>query len=70
MDNRKGTVAWFDASSGQGMIHEDNGGLYYVHYSAIESSDNFKTLTRGQRVTFTLYRNLYMAQVDTVKQLN
>lgn len=65
---RKGKVAWFDKSSGQGMILDTKSNkTYFVHYSAIDSSEDIKTLSKGDSVRFKLYTNLYMSQVDYVK---
>lgn len=67
---KSGVVSWFDESSGEGMIFcEQDNCQYYVHYSAINSDDKFKTLIKGSEVEFTLYTNLYMSQVDSIKQV-
>lgn len=50
----KGTVKWFNAQKGFGFITNDNGGEdVFVHFSGI-SSNGFKTLEEGQKVTFDL----------------
>lgn len=49
------TVKWFDAEKGYGFIHHPNDGEdVFVHYSNIESDDDFKTLQSDQRVRFEL----------------
>lgn len=49
------TVKWFDAKKGYGFInHPDGGDDVFVHYSQIESDDDFKTLHTGQSVQFEL----------------
>ena len=64
----KGTVLWFDDSSGEGMVWgEKEECSYYVHFSAIQSTDVWKTLAKGSKVEFKLYTNLYMSQVDKVR---
>ena len=47
-----GTVKWFNESKGFGFIQRENGPDLFVHFSNIQG-DGFKTLTEGQRVTFT-----------------
>ena len=48
----KGTVKWFNENKGFGFISNDNGGDdVFVHFSAI-TSQGYKTLTEGQKVTF------------------
>lgn len=56
MDNmEQSTVKWFDAKKGYGFInHPDGGDDVFVHYSQIESDDDFKTLHTGQSVQFEL----------------
>ena len=48
-----GTVKWFNAEKGYGIIADDDGGNdVFVHFSAIQA-DGFKTLNEGQKVTFS-----------------
>lgn len=49
------TVKWFDAKKGYGFIdHPEDGEDVFVHYSNIQSDDDFKTLQSGQRVRFEM----------------
>ncbi|HDP4345795.1 TPA: cold-shock protein [Staphylococcus aureus] len=48
-----GTVKWFNAEKGFGFIEQENGGDVFVHFSGI-SSDGYKTLEEGQKVTFEI----------------
>lgn len=67
---KAGEVQWFDTMSGEGMIiDKEDGTSYYVHYSAIDSNAKFKKLEKGKKVKFTLYENLYMKQVDKIKEV-
>lgn len=55
MDMEQSTVKWFDAKKGYGFInHPDGGEDVFVHYSQIESGDDFKTLHTDQPVEFEL----------------
>jgi CspA family cold shock protein len=49
------TVKWFDAKKGYGFInHPEGGDDIFVHYSQIETDDDFKTLRTGQSVRFEM----------------
>ena len=39
-----GTVRWFDDLKGEGVIRDENGNSFFVHYSAIETDKKRKTL--------------------------
>jgi cold shock protein len=52
-----GIVKWFNAEKGFGFITDENGGEdVFVHFSAI-SSNGYKSLDEGQRVTFDLEKD-------------
>lgn len=52
-----GTVKWFNSQKGYGFITNEEGGEdIFVHYSAI-SSNGYKSLEEGQRVTFDIERD-------------
>ena len=54
MSSTTGTVKWFNAEKGFGFISQSNGGQdVFVHFRAIVG-DGYKSLTEGQRVTFTV----------------
>ncbi|PUX38223.1 transcription antiterminator/RNA stability regulator CspE [Cronobacter sakazakii] len=55
MANRmNGSVKWFNADKGFDFIAPADGSKdVFVHFSAIQS-DNFRTLTEGQQVEFSV----------------
>lgn len=64
-----GTVHWFDESSGEGLIKSETGVNYYVHYSAIESKEKWKSLKDKKKVKFQTVEDLTFAQVTRVKEI-
>jgi CspA family cold shock protein len=50
----QGVVKWFSNQKGYGFIEQEEGEDVFVHYSAIEGQDGFKTLAEGDRVTFDI----------------
>ena len=64
-----GTVRWFDELKGEGVIRDENGKSFYVHYSAIETEKKRKTLKKGKEVKFQLLEDSHFVQVDKVKDL-
>lgn len=47
----QGTVKWFNDDKGYGFITRESGDDVFVHFSAIQG-DGFKSLSKGQHVTF------------------
>lgn len=64
-----GTVRWFDDLKGEGLIRDESGNSFYVHYSAIESEKKRKTLKKGKEVKFQLLEDSHFTQVDRVKEI-
>jgi len=49
----RGKVKWFDNKKGYGFIQPDDGTAdLFVHYSAIKSELDFKTLKQGSEVEY------------------
>lgn len=53
-DKQKGTVKFFNEKKGYGFITKEDGNDVFVHFTSIESEDDFKTLKEGQAVEFEL----------------
>jgi cold shock protein len=65
-----GKVRWFDELKGEGVIRDENGKSYFVHYSAIDKKkSNFKSLEKGKEVKFQLLEDSHFTQVDKVKEV-
>lgn len=55
MTTETSTVKWFDVKKGYGFINHPSGGDdIFVHYSHIESDEEFKALRTGQTVRFEM----------------
>ena len=50
-----GTVTWFDDHTGKGIITDDDGIDYKVHYSSIESKSKWKSLEKNTKVKFVAF---------------
>jgi cold shock protein len=48
-----GIVKWFNEKKGFGFIEQEEGPDVFVHHSGI-SSDGFRTLNEGDKVTFDI----------------
>jgi len=66
----EGKVKWFDAKKGYGFVSDTSDDKdYFVHFSEIQS-DEFKTLTEGQEVTFEIgdgVKGKVAKNVNTIK---
>ena len=49
-DKEKGTVKFFNEKKGYGFITKEDGNDVFVHFSSIESDNDFKTLKQDQAV--------------------
>lgn len=64
-----GKVRWFDDLKGEGLIRDENGNSFYVHYSAIDSEKKRKVLRKNKNVKFQLLEDSHFAQVSKVKEI-
>lgn len=80
----KGRVLWFDSTVGEGVVKDENGERFYVHYSAIQNrprknltlkkanhkqNNLTKVLKADQEVEFTIYENSYLKQVKFIREV-
>lgn len=47
-----GICKWFDNGKGYGFLTGEDGKDVFVHYTAIQSDEERKTLNQGDKVTF------------------
>ncbi len=60
-----GTVKWFNEAKGFGFLAQESGPDVFAHFSAI-AGDGFKTLTEGQRVSFTVTKGQKGPQAENI----
>lgn len=48
----EGTVKWFDNAKGYGFAVNEAGEDVFIHYRAIMSDQEYKTLAEGQQIAF------------------
>jgi cold shock protein len=66
-DRQNGIVKWFDNGKGYGFITRDQGDDVFVHFRNIQG-EGFKTLTQGQKVTFTVIDGQKGLQAEDVNK--
>lgn len=65
----KGVVKWFNGSKGFGFISREDGTDVFVHYSAIESNGEYRTLNEGEQVEFEVTDSPKGLQAVSVKKV-
>ena len=65
MATTTGTVKWFDEAKGFGFISREGGPDVFAHFKQIVG-EGFKTLTEGQRVSFTVTQGLKGPQAENI----
>ena len=48
----QGTVKWFNAQKGYGFITPEEGKDVFVHFTAIQNEEGYKSLNENQKVEF------------------
>ena len=65
----RGKVKWFNEAKGFGFITQDGGEDVFVHFSAIEGPNGFKTLADGDVVEFEVKRGPKGLQASNVRKV-
>ena len=67
---RIGKVMYWDDLSGTGtLIDNETKELFFVHYSAIQSNSEHKSLTVNSKVRFSTYNNAYSEKTKQVIEI-
>ncbi len=65
----EGKVKWFNEAKGFGFIEQEGGKDLFVHHSAIQGQEGFKSLAEGQRVSFDVVQGAKGPAADNVRKL-
>ena len=69
MSNTTGTVKWFNSTKGYGFIEQENGKDVFAHHSEIVSDSDYKSLSEGQRVRFTVTQGQKGLQAEKITSI-
>ena len=64
----QGTVKWFNAEKGFGIISQENGPDVFAHFSEIQSN-GFKSLEDGQKVNFEVEQGQRGLQATNITKI-
>ena len=62
-------MKWFNGSKGYGFISREDGTDVFVHYTAIESNGEYRTLNEGEQVEFEVTESPKGLQAVSVKKV-
>ena len=65
----EGKVKWFNDTKGFGFIEQEGGKDLFVHHSAIQGQEKFKSLAEGQRVSFDVVQGAKAPAAENVRKL-
>jgi CspA family cold shock protein len=64
-----GTVKWFNNGKGYGFISREDGPDVFVHFSAIQQNEGYRSLEEGDRVEFSIEQGSKGLQASNVVKL-
>lgn len=68
-DRVTGTVKWFNGAKGYGFISREGGEDVFVHHTAIQQVEGYRTLEEGQAVEFIIEQGPKGLQATQVVKL-
>ena len=70
MAQLEGTVKWFNNAKGYGFLGRNDGEPdVFVHYSAIQQAEGYKSLKEGEPVSFDISQGAQGLQAENVTRL-
>jgi cold shock protein len=70
MAQHEGTVKWFNNAKGYGFLGRSDGEPdVFVHYSAIQQAEGYKSLKEGEPVSFDVAMGSQGLQAENVTRL-